>query len=196
MSSTTYLNKQRRGPSITQQEPAGLPQSPVDDDESSNGRLIEGVISNNGSIRQSPSPVNNLLIPTGAILSPPDSSENSDGEDASEAPRGRNSFTHHWGELEQAVRSIELKREGSPARNAVSFSEPTTTIHSPTALSATARKITHSRSSTETAIIIPDRVVTESPSEESEDEDDELRVKPPLVRKKSGELVKPAHHHP
>ncbi|CAD0087504.1 unnamed protein product [Aureobasidium vineae] len=194
VSSTTYLNKQRRGPSISQQEPAGLPQSPVDDnDESNNVRIIEGVISNNGSIRQSPSPVNNLLIPTGAILSPPDSSENSDGEDAAEAPRGRNSFSHTWGELEQAVRSIELKREGSPARNGVSFSEPTTTIHSPTALSATARKITHSRSSTETAILIPDRIVTESPSEESEDDDDdELRVKPPLVRKKSGELVKPA----
>ncbi|THY14806.1 hypothetical protein D6D00_09629 [Aureobasidium pullulans] len=192
VSSTTYLNKQRRGPSITQQESAGLPQSPVDDD-SSTVRHVEGVISNNGSIRQSPSPVNNLLIPTGAILSPPDSSENSDGEDTSEAPRGRK-FAHTWGELEQAVRSIELKREGSPARNGVSFSEPTTTIHSPTALSATARKISHSRSSTETAIIIPERVVTESPSEESEDDDDddELRVKPPLVRKKSGELVKPA----
>jgi hypothetical protein len=192
VSSTTYLNKQRRGPSVTQQEPAGLPQSPVDDD-SSTVRQIEGVISNNGSIRQSPTPVNNLLIPTGAILSPPDSSENSDGEDASEAPRGRNSFSHTWGALEQAVRSIELKREGSPARG-VSFSEPTTTIHSPTALSATARKITHSRSSTETAIIIPDRTVTESPSEESDedDSDDGLRVKPPLVRKKSGELVKPA----
>ncbi|KAG9638647.1 hypothetical protein KCU69_g19047, partial [Aureobasidium melanogenum] len=86
VSSTTYLNKQRRGPSITQQEPAGLPQSPVGDEESSTVRLIEGVISNNGSIRQSPSPVNNLLIPTGAILSPPDSSENSDGEDAAETP--------------------------------------------------------------------------------------------------------------
>lgn len=193
VSSTTYLNKQRRGPSVTQQEPAGLPQSPVDDD-SSTGRHIEGVISNNGSIRQSPSPVNNLLIPTGAILSPPDSSENSDGEDISEAPRGRNSFSHTWGALEQAVRSIELKREGSPARNGVSFSEPTTTIHSPTALSATARKISHSRSSTENAIIIPDRIITESPSEESDDDesDDGLRVKPPLVRKKSGELVKPA----
>ncbi|KAG9984668.1 carbohydrate-binding module family 21 protein, partial [Aureobasidium melanogenum] len=191
VSSTTYLNKQRRGPSITQQEPAGLPQSPVGDDESSTVRHIEGVISNNGSIRQSPSPVNNLLIPTGAILSPPDSSENSDGEDTAETPRGRNGFSHNWGELQQAVRSIELKREGSPARGGVSFSEPTTTIHSPTALSATARKISHSRSSTETAIIIPDRIVTESPSEESDD-DDELRVKPPLVRKKSGELVKPA----
>jgi hypothetical protein len=68
VSSTTYLNKQRRGPSVTQQEPAGLPQSPVDDD-STTVRHIEGVISNNGSIRQSPYPVNNLLIPTGAILS-------------------------------------------------------------------------------------------------------------------------------
>lgn len=134
--------------------------------------------------------MNNLLIPTGAILSPPDSSENSDGEDSPESPRGRNSL-HTWGELEQAVRSIELKREGSPAR--ASVSEPTTTIHSPTALSATARKISHSRSSTETAILIPDRIITESPSENSEDDDDdELRVKPPLVRKKSGELVKPA----
>lgn len=196
VSSAAYLNKHRRGPSITQQETTALPQSPVDDDSSTNNaRRVEGGISNNGSLRQSPSPVNNLLIPTGAILSPPDSSENSDGEESSELPRGRSNLAQTWGELQQAVRSIELKREGSPARHNPrqheSASEPTTTIHSPTALSASARKISHSRSSTETTILIPDRI-TESPSDSDEEEEEGLQIKPPLLRKKSGELVKPA----
>jgi len=139
--------------------------------------------------------VNDLLIPTGAILSPPDSSENSDGDEPVDSSRGREA-TREWVDLEQAVRSIELKREPSPNRTGVSgmsVSEPTTTIHSPTALSAEARKISHSRSSTETAIVIPDPPnYSETPTEDDSDDEGELRIKPPLVRKKSGELVKPA----
>ncbi|KAF1344520.1 putative phosphatase regulatory subunit-domain-containing protein [Delphinella strobiligena] len=209
VSSTAYLNKQRRGPSGLQADALSFPHSPVDDGHSSTlDKRTGSAVSSNGSIHQSPSPLNNLLIPTGAILSPPDSSENSDGDGEAEQQqpsRGRE-LGRSWNELEQAVRSIELKRDPSPSRTEapdmpsaatfreVSFSEPTTTIHSPTALSAEARKISHSRSSTETAIIIPERATySECPtSSDSDDDDNELRIKPPLVRKKSGELVKPA----
>lgn len=137
------------------------------------------------------------MIPTGAVISPPDSSENSDGDEGPHQERGRE-LEKSWSELQQAVRLIDQGRSGSPTRTGVAFSsepqsEPVSQSTSPTALSSEARKISHSRSSTETAIIIP-RQQFESPtqtSDDSEDEDGPLS-KPSLVRKKSGELVKPA----
>ena len=151
----------------------------------------------NGSVRQSPPPLNNLLIPTGAIISPPDSSENSDGEERVSRERD---LDRSWGELQQAVRSMSLKRDSSPEKKKDTTqlqrsSEPTTKVHSPTALSSEARKISHSRSSTETAIRAPQPRFTESPTQstdDSEDDDEGRPGKPPLLRKKSGELVKPA----
>jgi hypothetical protein len=68
-------------------------------------------------------------------------------------------------------------------------------------LTAEARKISHSRSSSEITlsqhVIHPlntDPII--SSSDGSDAEDDELRIKPPLLRKKSGELVKPALRPP
>ncbi|KAL1305894.1 hypothetical protein AAFC00_004040 [Neodothiora populina] len=198
VSSAAYMNKQRRGPSSLQSDALSFPHSPAEESPSrpSNPQDSAVTLSQNGSIHSTPR-LGKPLMPIGAVLSPPASSENSDGE--SEPSRGRE-LGRSWNELEQAVRSIELKREPSPERNdaaapqyAKSRSEPTTTMHSPTPLSAEARKITHSRSSTETAIIIPERPsYSASPASDYSDDDEELRVKPPLLRKKSGELVKPA----
>lgn len=153
------------------------------------------------SLRQSPPPVNDNIIPTGAIISPPDSSENSDGDVATSRKSRRKQVEHTWNELEQAVRSMSLKRDPSPNSKAVqpsaeSTSEPVTQVVSPNGLTPEARKIAHSRSSTETAIIVSSPGFTESSTatsglDESEDEDG-MHSKPPLVRKKSGELVKPA----
>ncbi len=150
----------------------------------------------NPSLRQSPPPVNNLMIPTGAVLSPPDS-DNSDGDDTTPNERGRE-LERNWDELQQAVRLIDQRREGSPDKpratlTGESASEPVSQATSPSALSVEARKISHSRSSTETAIIIP-RAKFDSPTQISDDSDDEdgPMTKPSLVRKKSGELVKPA----
>lgn len=99
-----------------------------------------------------------------------------------------------WNELQEAVRSMTLKREPSPVRTDLprqsADSEPTTSVTSPTKLSPEARKISHSRSSTETAIPIVNSPIQMSGSEESDE--DLPGGKPPLVRKKSGELVKPA----
>lgn len=195
VSSAAYLNKHRRSPSITRSTEDGYEQSNTHSTEPS------------PSIRQSPPPLNNLVIPTGAIISPPESSENSDGDDkdAQRQHRGRELDTS-WGELQQAVRSMSLKRDPSPVKqetpaiktNGVSFdnaSEPTTSMTSPSALSPEARKISHSRSNTENAISAPHQTYPESTnhtSDESEEEEYRSNGKPPLVRKKSGELVKPA----
>lgn len=153
----------------------------------------------NGSVRQSPPPVTNLLIPTGAVISPPDSSENSDGDERAGKNRGRG-LNKSWNELHEAVRSIDLKRESSPEkdnREMEPASPKTVSVIVPTsALTAEARKIAHSRSNTETGIMIPGRTPTFAVSSENDtddsDDDQGPHSKPSLVRKKSGELVKPA----
>lgn len=196
--SASYLHRERRSPSITKSD--GAPPTPL---EAPDSHIQAADFAHNGSVRQSPPPVNNLLIPTGAMLSPPDSSENSDGSDGDESAnhgheRGRELDSRNWDELHAAVRLIDQRREGSPERSgrpseSKTKSEPVSQISSPTALTKEARKISHSRSSTETAIVIP-RQQFESPTQGSDDSEDENGplTKPQLVRKKSGELVKPA----
>ncbi|PNS15136.1 Protein phosphatase 1 regulatory subunit 3A [Sphaceloma murrayae] len=196
ISSATYLNKHRRSPSVT---------SPVSTQEAnmatykfiSGSKDAESVLISS-SLRQSPPPLNDLVIPTGAIISPPDSSENSDGDEATTKTQRRREVEHTWNELQQAVRSMSIKRDPSPVRNTASpsrsaTSEPTTSMTSPTMLSPEARKISHSRSSTETAIPHIAATCASSQTSGSDDSEDERRGgKPPLLRKKSGELVKPA----
>lgn len=131
------------------------------------------------------------------VISPPDSSENSDGDDGPAKQRGRG-LEQDWHQLREAVRSIDQKREGSPDKRGSQVqqttSEPVSQVTSPTALTVEARKISHSRSSTETSIIIPKSTTFESPTQTSDDSDEDQGPfsKPSLVRKKSGELVKPA----
>ncbi|KAK5174558.1 uncharacterized protein LTR77_001639 [Saxophila tyrrhenica] len=193
MSSSSYLHKHRRSPSIAKSEGA----LPTPTEKGSSVQMVD--FAPNGSVRQSPPPVNNLRMPTGAVLSPPDSSENSDGDETNEHQRGRERELDRnmVDELQQAVRLIDQRKEPSPDRGTTltseTISEPVSQSTSPTALTAEARKISHSRSSTETAIIIP-RTKFDSPAQSSDDSDDDEGPlsRPSLVRKKSGELVKPA----
>jgi hypothetical protein len=138
--------------------------------------------------------VNDLLIPSGAITTPPDSS------DDEERGRGIGSLR----ELQEALQHIDVKREPSPARDGnvealQQKAQPPMTLAR--SLSAEARKIAHSRSSSEITLsqhmihpLNTDPII--SSSDGSDAEDDELRIKPPLLRKKSGELVKPALRPP
>jgi hypothetical protein len=194
VSSTSYLNKHRRsGSSTTADNTAANGHvvngntSPASDASRSRGASI------NGSIRQSPSPVNDLLIPSGAITTPPDSSDDEE--------RGRN--IGNLRELQEALQHIDVKRIPSPTRNgtAETTKKPSPPMTMARSLSAEARKIAHSRSSSEITlsqhVIHPlntDPII--SSSDGSDAEDDELRIKPPLLRKKSGELVKPALRPP
>jgi hypothetical protein len=142
----------------------------------------------NGSLRPSPSPVNDLLIPSGAITTPPDSSDDEE--------RGRS--IGDLKDLEEALQHINAMRSSSPQRNAAAET-PNNTPQLMTAarsLSAEARKIAHSRSSSEVMLskhnvepLDTNPIITSS---DDSDAEDELRMKPPLLRKKSGELVKPA----
>lgn len=181
-SSASYMSRQRRSPSITKADGPPTPIEPV----------VSHDFATRSSVRQSPPPVNDLAMPTGAVISPPES-DNSDAEDQKE--RGREL---EIAELQKAVRSIDLRREGSPDKVGKHLqhtkSEPVSQTTSPTALSAEARKISHSRSNT-AEIVISRPTFTDSPTQstdESDNEDDGPLSKPSLVRKKSGELVKPA----
>lgn len=177
------MNRQRRSPSITK---ADGPPTPTE----TTGRSTDFATRN--SVRQSPSPVNDNVMPTGAVISPPESDNSDDGEGKE---RGRDL---EIAELQKAVRSIDLRREGSPdkvgKRVHLTVSAPISQTTSPSALTPEARKISHSRSNT--AEIVTHRpTFVESPiqtTDDSEDDEDGVTFKPSLVRKKSGELVKPA----
>ncbi len=161
---------------------------------------------------------NQSLNQVGAATSPLDSSQTS-SDDESNPRKRRGRELENLEELQAAIRIIQQHRESSPtglsdqalrARMALDLvvpqldavsngSEPSSTDRPGKPLSREARKISHSRSSTEdSALLELDGMTTEFPirtcdGSDGEDlEDDELRIKPPLLRKKSGELVKPA----
>ena len=129
-------------------------------------------------------------------MSPPDSGHSS-GDDEP------NPSSSHDGEkmkeLEEAVRKMEINRTGSPELDH-SFQFPPrkeNDEHVPTGagkLTKHAAKIVHSRSSTDGAIVYtPPHQAADSPANVSaSDGSDEDGDRPPLIRKKSGELVKPA----
>ena len=216
--SSSYLLKHRRSPSISKAEENT--QSSLSNGDSS-GDTYDGhrIVDPHGSLRQSPPPKNNALIPTGATISPPESAHNS--SDDEEPNRGRGRDLENLAELQAAIRIIEQRKESSPNRGDAesrrasmaldlivpqldkSLSTPnnTSTESSRPPLSREARKISHSRSSTDSNIVLDLGHQRQSPVqfEQVEDEDEEedsdepvRRNKPPMLRKKSGELVRPA----
>lgn len=133
-------------------------------------------------------------MPPGAITTPPDSAEGSDTEE-----RGR-----QLKELQKNLHdNIEVKRGHSPARGENEVKAVDGTAQAPQstptlgpALTPEARKISHSRSSSELAPLKPPHESPVHTSDDSDADEDEDGSKPPLLRKKSGELVKPALRPP
>jgi hypothetical protein len=166
----------------------------------------------NRSLRQSPPPVTDeAKMPAGAVMSPPDSKENSSEDEEEKEPRRD---IENLAELQAAIRIIGQRRESSPNRakaqdNHLTLVMPSSKDEKPVAVHVeqstvnTIRKIAHSRSNTDPAVYVDLRNGsvngTETPltgsDEESFTDDDEperSRRKPPMLRKKSGELVRPA----
>ena len=207
-SSRAYLNKHRRSPSVTKPSeiptPDATPQENGSSDSEDNQRSRQSL---RGSSAASSEP------------SPPISSPSS-SDDETTTTRGRSRDVTKLAELQAAIRIIEQHRAGSPdtqpdeatkkARatlglplrqidpsNKENTSKP---VLSPRLrLSAGARKISHSRSTTDASAFFdfprnkfdsPARSTSESDVED--DEDGDLEMKPNLIRKKSGELVRPA----
>lgn len=154
-----------------------------------------------GSIRQSPPPSTNRLMPAGMTISPPESSHNSDDEEV--RGRTRELMNGHWAELESAVRSMQGHRKsGSPTRqpdapNSDDLAYRPSLSPDQNArpqLSSPPRKLSHLRATTEPAVQIQESRPPQSPRSEDNDTSDSeiLPTRPMMVRKKSGELVKPA----
>jgi hypothetical protein len=155
-------------------------------------------------------------MPKGAIISPPDSS--SDDEDLPEVS-GRGRQIENLKELHDAISQIPQNRESSPDKSDATekaapdagdmlvrpsqtsaISEGMHHSFSMTSLDGLAaggkRRISHSRSITEPNVLIISKSANSSLTGSEEDSEDEMQRKPQMVRKKSGELVRPALRPP
>lgn len=222
--STTYLHRHRRTPSLSKATSFAAPRPVVThscnlpglEPKAATGNPDQGAVRPSTSLHQSPPPITSSAIPPGAIVSPPDSGQNSSDEEAGDkSEKGRRERElDNLVELQEAIRVIDFRRDSSPDYNADSgwrepdeqrvklalqltkpstyCRPPSSTSHSGQALSKEARRISHSRSATEASIFPTIGKSTES-SDSSDIDDDAYRLeKPTMVRKKSGELVKPA----
>lgn len=177
-SSTAYLRKHRRSPSVNKSFPLPPFESSSQQQDHAADRHI--------GLRQSPPPLSDAPIPPGAVISPPESGPNSSDEDSASPQRDSICL----GELEAAVRSMEQRRDSSP--ESPRDEELTAASRFP----STATRI--DRPAKPADLLPPKKFsVADSPedpfasSAEDSDRDDPER-KPPMVRKKSGELVRPA----
>ncbi|KAI5843241.1 putative phosphatase regulatory subunit-domain-containing protein [Tricharina praecox] len=192
--SATYLHKQRRSSSGSLPIPLlSTPQSPSTKEQqpSTDPRM-------SGSVHQSPPPVDNGLsvMPAGAIMSPPDSTQNSSDEEDGGLRRGRD-LGKLEDELKEAIMRIPQRRFPSPERTAASVEiAAATAAAAAAALSPRARNqhSHHYRSRSDTSSMLIDIAATRprsgSNSGSVSDFEDDYRIAPPMVRKKSGEVVK------
>ena len=156
-----------------------------------------------GSVRQSPPPrTDKRGMPKGALISPPESAS-SGSDDESGTPKSRGRKLDRLKDLREAVSQIPQARTPSPQAKSNGLDEqrqpPTLSISFSTSaldgLSSSGRKVSHTRSATEpnaSGIKSADSSLTGS----EEDTDEDLKKKPLMVRKKSGELVRPALRPP
>ncbi|RJE24937.1 hypothetical protein PHISCL_02701, partial [Aspergillus sclerotialis] len=194
-SSTSYVRRHRRSPSINK----SLLLPAVESSTKSNY-----AVDPHASLRQSPPPLNDSSIPPGAVISPPESLPNSSDEDLPyQEPNG-----FHLGELEVAIRSMERNRESSTENR-----HPEEKLEAPNRSSPNKMRIdihgkspdilpSQSSASSDKPLASKELLITHSPddpftsSPEESERDDEPKKKPPMVRKKSGELVRPALRPP
>ena len=213
-SSRSYMHKHRRSPSISKSPPF-RPRPTTPDATPQEAASPESEDGKAESPRPHHFRPSSPAVTKGAAISPPDSSSNS-SDDETNTNRGRVRDPDNIAELQAAIRIIEQHRASSPdlepneeAKQAnMTRGLPTPRLDpspkfkpfSPRPpLSAEARKISHSRSSTDDSAFVdfPRNkfdLPIQGPSDANFEEVDEaeIRQKPALVRKKSGEPVRPA----
>lgn len=212
--SKTYLHKHRRSPSINKSTASFAASAAPDINglKKADSCLDREWPSSSSPSRETPDHSKPTLSVSGAD-SPTGSFQSTiSSDDETQATRGRPREVGNLAELQAAISSIEQHREGSPMPAEdkkkpqgvlalpppADFDGPEAQISPKLPLSAGARKISHSRSSTDTSAYFDfPKTKFDSParssSEDSLDEDeDDLEFKPSLIRKKSGELVRPA----
>lgn len=191
--SAAYIQKHRRAPSIAEQQNGSS--STIYESASSIDHSLHNVPSFKGTHNpQAPPRTEAIDYATGeSHTSPTDSTVTS--EDDEERGRGRQiqDLADSLKKIVLIARSGSPPREGEDVQSALNNagSGPSLNGAPSPALTATARKIAHSRSSSEIQLSKLADVPSQAASSDSEDEE-LLLIKPPMVRKKSGELVKPA----
>lgn len=204
--SASYLNKHRRTPSVTGVSDTSVasitPQATFEDLPS---LALDVGHHGVGNVRQSPPPrTDDRGMPVGAVISPPDSATSGSDDETTPELRGRKA--DKLKDLRDAVSQIPHARTPSPPRHPrmadnhallSSDSAGHRSMHMSFSTSAlddlhnSSRKVSHVRSATEPhAPAIPSTENSITASEDDTDED--LKTKPQMVRKKSGELVRPA----
>lgn len=162
---------------------------------------------NSGSVRQSPPPVtDDRIIPNGAMLSPPVSSPESPCSDEEDGSGHRGRRMTDLKALHDAISRIPQHREGSPEKagtGGLASLPPLATAvvaegmhHSFSTgsldeLAKGRRRTAHARSATEPNVF-GTKSEGNSLTGSEEDSEEDLQSKPQMVRKKSGELVRPA----
>ncbi|GAP91088.2 putative protein phosphatase regulator protein [Rosellinia necatrix] len=153
------------------------------------------------NIRQSPPPITDgKAMPPGAIISPPESSSEDEGGAGSE---DREREIDNMDELKEAISALSQCRVGSPNQSPPSslllypsqVDEHTEASPKPTILApaiATRHMVSHPRSNTDSHLYISKSAEGSFNTSEEDSDPDEFVTKPPIVRKKSGELVRPA----
>lgn len=170
----------------------------------------------NTSVRQSPPPVTgDRRMPNGAIISPPDSS--SDDDELPEVRLQSRGRPVEPALLHNAMIQIPQHRSSSPNKNGSKERQSSLTVdvlalpssqtngegmrHSMSDgslvdLVGGNRKVSHTRSATEPQLLLPQSsevsLTGSSVTVSDEETDDDMMRKPQMVRKKSGELVRPA----
>ncbi|KAI0405442.1 putative phosphatase regulatory subunit-domain-containing protein [Xylaria palmicola] len=206
--SASYLTRHRRSVSAT-----AVPTVPAHTHGSTpditppgtSDNLKDMVATPSSVVRQSPPPItDNKAMPAGAIISPPESSSEDEGGMDSEDRARKIKNIRELKELKEAVSAaLPQRRVGSPNRpspgdllllpsqvDQLIEAPPKPTI-STAGLNA-GRSLSHARSKTDSNIYLSKLGETSPVSSEENSEQDDLVSKPPMVRKKSGELVRPA----
>ncbi|EFY92478.1 protein phosphatase regulatory subunit Gac1, putative [Metarhizium acridum CQMa 102] len=189
--SASYLNKHRRTQSVTTISPVPATSPTVNGSKETKPTMP----SLGGSLRQSPPPAvdRRELIPKGALISPPESATS--GSDEDEPPEIKSRRNVVLKDLREAV--SQMSKAATPPPSETQHMDsilPSLRVSlSTSALSELpigGRKNGHMRSATEPhASILKQRTSLAASEEEA---DDDLKFKPQMVRKKSGELVRPA----
>ncbi|ATY64996.1 phosphatase regulator [Cordyceps militaris] len=182
--SASYLNKHRRTPSITTARPDQPTATAVHPPP-------------NPSLRQSPPPVTDVRpIPAGAIISPPESASGSDDEFKAASEDSLKNLREAVSQISQGTpgssdENLADAFQNVPAKSPLRINLSNTALSPyPASSSHSSHKTSHSRSATEPRAGFSTSAET-SATISSESEED-LRYKPQMVRKKSGELVRPA----
>ena len=220
-SSKAYLSKHRRSPSIS--DPQNVPpfgsfakettavEPKASDSEDERSKAT--------AVKSSPQPrLRGPESSTASTTSPRGSPQQSSSDDEPDKRRGRGRDFENLAELQAAIRIIEQHRSGSPdeggsegtkkARLTLGLPEPRISMPGIDGansgrghrrpLSGEARKISHSRSSTDVGAFLDfprnkfDPSARSASASDDEEDDEDLQLKPSLIRKKSGELVRPA----